>query len=126
MKTVVVNRMSWHYKLAEWGSFDSYSDQDLCTYTRTVMGGFLLMLIVGGLIGFASMAVGDFIGWVAAGFMNGFARPEFLAGMVLFVGVCAMMFFLLRGVLVTAEKSEFLSQAYTSLRDKVCYRLEVK
>ena len=56
MQTLTFDKRSWHYAIAKFGGFNSWSDQDLCTYTckftRGLLGAFLRGLVIA-LLGFA-------------------------------------------------------------------------
>ena len=125
MKTVVVDRKSWHYRLTQilyWGE-----PGDMCCYIHRVMWS---MLFVAGLITIGAGVVGsagDALAWAVAGILHGFVRVEFglfflvLLGSALAVWGCATV------TVVTANHSpSFLRNAYSSLKDRVCYRLEIR
>ena len=138
MKTVTINRNAWHFR-AQHQIFSLRGDpEDFCAYVRRVIWSVLVLAlfaiaaIAGGCI--AVYSTGDFIGWLVAGIVYGFVRIEggvgFAAAMT--AGVLALFCVgisrLARtgGALLTEHKPEFLSDAYRSIKDRICYRLEIR
>lgn len=126
MKTVTVSRKSWHYWLAERGCFWPEREGDLCHYIGAVLMGVTLMLSIAWLVIIAAFVAGDFIGWLAAVLAHGWVAPGFLAIVGLFALAFGVVHIGFRGARAVAENVEFVHDAYASLRDHICYRLEIK
>lgn len=134
MKTVTINRNSWHFWLAGQWAFGANEASDFCTYLRWVALGATKVLFLA-IIGIVSAAlvgwvIGDFLGWLIAGLLHGFVEPWV---------ALVFLYFMLGGVLVGAflgaraaapvvadHSPAFLRNAYWILKDRVCYRVEVR
>ena len=61
MKTLTFNKSSWHYTIANFGGFDKWDDQDLCTYTRKFISGIFKSIIIAMAIALFGYGISDAI-----------------------------------------------------------------
>ena len=144
MKSVELNRKSWHYRLAytygnyketdSWGNIN-HGRLNICSYTKAVFGGFLmtcLILVAGGLV--AAM-FGEFFAWLLAMYFAGkFIQPTELACgpiVITFLFVCVwfcVWFSDTKPIKKVVERfdNSFIGGAYMSFKDKVCFEVKFK
>lgn len=139
MKSIVLDKNSSHYWLARKAGFqlnpyEEYNNHDICTYTKYVLGGLLVVLIL--LAGFAvvSAAVIHMImGFAFSIYFGTFLMTEIGVVGLLTSGVLALLFVVVYAKNrydnykwnKTYKKSEpgFISIAYRSWKDKFCTRI---
>lgn len=136
MKTVKVNKKSWHYWLADIGGFVEWKDNDICTYRSAVIKGMgeisFLALIASLVFGLGAVIIGDLIGWGIACFIYGvFIQPsQYALSALIVLGIAALassFFGVVVGgkLIINSHKPEFITTAYQSWRDKVCHKIEI-
>lgn len=131
-----MKRNSWHYKLAEIGNDNNKiwdGDMSICQYSRKVFWGGVLVLflclmglnlllwlgtalyeILGAVIGFSALGPASYV----------------LMGVLAFIGVCTTGYFLNKRwkaksrELLKAENTSYVSKAYKSYKDKICFTVE--
>lgn len=143
MKTINLNKKSWHYWLAtNVGSFDTDSG-DFCAYVRSVLGnGFLVLFlsaIAAAISVFLLAGVTNIVVFLFDYFTGGHYtlgnNPFFFAGSVtlLLISVCGgFSFGLMKFRNWRNERREnqppkpdsFAKSAYASFKEKVCFKVE--
>jgi hypothetical protein len=136
MKTAEFRSGSWHQRLAAFGGLWR-SHTDICAYTRAVLWG-LCKLVFFTLCGaLAAFWVGEWLGWLLAGLMEGFVDPGFAAMIVnIALIVCAAFATVVCVGVVTIEyalpiigdaiEDSFVANAWDSFKNRVCFRVEIK
>lgn len=62
MKTLKLKKGSWHYRLAGiTANLEIFNEPDICSYTRSVLAGILVILLLGMLIAFAGFFLSHMI-----------------------------------------------------------------
>jgi hypothetical protein len=146
MMTHTIKRDSWHFKLQNFGAADQYygtKETDICTYTRRVIRGASLFLLVCSLALFGGYCVGDFIYWLYTGLMYEFTKMAlgaFMTVIILGMVACGLV---AAALLHTHKKYEdykyakmksddyvepkpsFMQLAYRKFKDKTCFKLKV-
>lgn len=133
MKTAIINRNSWHFRLQAF-VFQLSDPYDFCNYVRRVIWSVAVMsLLCIASIVFSVVVLysaGDFIGWLAAGVFYGFVPIEDgkgFAAVLLLMSVVALCLAIKAGAPIIGEhRPDFIADAYRSLKDHVCYRLEIR
>jgi hypothetical protein len=135
MKPLTINTNSWHYYLATiYGPMSRYSlDRDLCSYTKSVFGGMLIVLLIifmGGLVAVAAYA--SILGWGVASIvmhsllpMGELAIISIVFQSCLILSVLIYKFFsIIFNIVSRASRvpvvSTFVSRTYQSWREKSC------
>ena len=136
MKALQFNANSWHYKLSQFPSTYRNTD-DICSYTKSVLAGFLLFTIVFAVAFLLAWSVVDLIIWIIVGLQVG-TFPELLGGSVaLILLLVAVMLFLIvlayGAISYTAHRiknvnqgDNFVVNAYQSAKYKFCVPVEIK
>lgn len=146
MMTHTIKRDSWHFKLQNFGAADHYygnKETDICTYTRRVIRGASLFLLVCSLALFGGYCVGDFMYWLYTCLMYGHIEMTlgaFMTVTVLGMTACGLV---AAAMLYTHNKYEeykyakmesrghvepepsFMQLAYRKFKDKTCFKLKV-
>lgn len=137
MKTLKLNKNSWHYKMVHRHDrfFDEY-DLDICSYMRKVIYGVFMYILATLIVTFAATAgsilIIETILSIAFGIYYGmdlFSEIGAAGILLLFVGVIAYMVFstikMLTNRVDTAIKHDgFVKNAYKSYKEKFCARVE--
>lgn len=171
MRTLQLNRNSWHYKIAKgfgWRTYDEDTRRpnDFCSYARRLALAFLVMSFATAagvfLIGSAIMMTVDLLVWFVHGIFNKFTyMGDFAIGALILYTVMLGVFclfcviegppkWLTRSVNkclnvvgpaaapvrraaaaiprphLSPDTKKFLSAAWESFHDKVCFKLEFK
>lgn len=132
MKQFEISHRSWHYKIAKFGGFNSYSHADICTYTKCCLYGVLDFLVrsVFGLcvITLVSIMAVDFTLGVWFWFKTGFfmmGEP----GMILLLVLAVILVFCAAGLgyalAQRPSKPGFIRTAYSSFKGKYCHTIKV-
>jgi hypothetical protein len=148
MKELNFSKNSWHYKLAKLGEYNEYRP-DFCHYVRSaIFGGIigLMFLFVGTMMMFF---LGDFFAYLAAMVTTGLwfnldphLGAQVIIGLLLIATAigCLISFHYFkekrreakqqklweareRGEEIPEPKPSFIATAYTSLKDKTCFRV---
>lgn len=134
MKTIQINRDSWHYKLAtQWGSYyPDIESNDICTYLRKIAKALIgmaalstLALLLGG--GFLYMT-GDFIAWLVFVLLHGWVEPDAAGGFLAMAGLAAVIgagWGGYRGTKAAVQNSELVGAAWDSVHNKICARIQI-
>jgi hypothetical protein len=139
MKTVKVNKKSWHYQLADMGA-NPYSVKtqanDFCSYIRLVFKGifFYFLIIVFGSL-FAYIMLVEPMMWAISGFdrlfLEGNDAIKFGTGCWAIVVFCVTMFFISewsdKRKRIRAEnpsEPSFVAVAYDSIKNKICFKVD--
>jgi len=140
MKTIEINQMSWHYKLANFAvtNYDlEYRCNDVCDYTRKVLFGAFVFLIacVCGIMASVMFVwmFADTLAWIVASIVQGgfiYPNPPTIALLVV------LALFTVIGALYSIPKGfaainrtvdiPFVKTAYRSWKDKWCAKIEFK
>lgn len=134
----------WHVQLATtYGTFRDGDDArrdllehgtDICSYTRSIMWGLLYVTLLTAMFcGVIVAPIGDALGWVVAGVINGFVRPDepamivvvMLAVVVLIIALLLLVGGLLkvRSMFPASEQRSLVGQMYDSFKNSYCVRL---
>lgn len=131
MTPIQISTESWHYKfLAKFWYPSLCKCSDICSYTRTLILGILiivlLFLVATGMIGFV---VGDTLAWLAACFTMGSFIEAGTGPMVLatFSGFAVLMVLIFsycdwRDRMMFSDPGP-ISQMYMSWKNKYCQRI---
>ena len=138
MKTLQLNKNSWHYWLTrKYRLLSDYETHDICSYSSIVLGACLLTLIL-----FVLSCLGIFMIvaglWVLAGLLFHFSYPEILNGFAIMIGVFLLTMLRIRyhewklnrmfdedGYRIH-KPDNFLKHAYQSWKQKFCIKVEFK
>lgn len=135
MKSLEINTNSWHYKLATLVGYRSWGQgSDICTYTRKVMLGILLILLITAAYTLATFILVDIVLGLIFSAIAGMWLMGQLGSVVLLS--CAMVgtfigMFVGMGYSIeryneynrTARPDGFIKEAYKSWKDKYCLKL---
>lgn len=139
MKTLTVNRNSWHYKLAKLGGRDVYYETDICSYTRRVMFGVVLAILataagIGAIYLLVDIVLGlGFSIWYGVWLMN--APGEIALMVVAILSFSAGVIFSIEKVSQAWRRHKrnqydrepgFVGQAYQSWKHKYCTKIEFR
>ena len=129
MREVRIRRNSWHYKLANSFGGDAAYATDICAYVRlAIVAALLYVFCIAAVIVF-SAPLGDFFGWLIAGFKHGFVEPEGLAivaiAMLIICGALTIMALIINNW-DRISSDTFVGDAYYSLRNKVCFKVRIE
>lgn len=142
MKTFQLKKDSWHHRLAAtYGPMNTWTDStNICSYAMSVFGGatwIVMLLAMRGLL--IGIPVGDFIGWILAMSKIGvWIVPEEPAW-IIYVALGSISVLILVGILIYSvyaiktkyfpakenDEPGFISQAYTSFKQKSCHKIEL-
>jgi hypothetical protein len=135
---ITLNKNSWHYRLAtEYGGYTTYDGQDICTYTKSIIGSLVVIAFCLLLFSFFSMLIIHFGLGIVFSFITGtlfFSEMGWAAFaiFIVFGGGAASLWiiFYLRdrrreqierdGLL---DHDGFLKHAYRSWKEKYCVRI---
>ena len=133
----MIKKNSWHYKLANFGDKRVYGGDvvDFCKYSRMVMLGAFLLLLLGGMGGWI---VSSFV-WTIVCLIMGYTIPAWAGAIVfslLFMGAIGL---LIAGHIKLREYRQehakepkeqkepgFFGMMYRKLKDKTCYIVEIE
>ena len=131
-----MKRNSWHYSLAKIANNDQNiydGEMSICQYSRKVFwGGVLVAFLVTMLINilvFVGTALYEILGAIV-GFSALGPASYVLLGLFAFIGVCSVGYFLNKRwkaksrELLKAENTSYVSKAYKSYKDKICFTVE--
>lgn len=152
MNTVNINKKSWHYWLAKMydGSIKYRDDLDICSYTRKVFAGFLILFAITFFVSFFAALLGyGLVGWFNV-FVHGkwpvagAGSPQI--GMMIADCIVLGAAVLIIGIMYTAEQVEnwnwkkihdgpsfktpaepgALSKMWKHFKEKTCVKVEFK
>lgn len=145
MKALTFNKNSWHYllatKMAHYRPYDrehGYGDNtDICTYSRHVMGGLLLLTLAAAGIAFAGFIASHILLGVWFSIMLGtWFFSDWAIGAMIVIGVCSVAF---GGAALIAWNRDrrmsteyrnrpdgFVKHAYKSWKEKYCVQINFK
>lgn len=150
MKALTFNTNSWHFLLATKvasyrvpsvskysdGEFYTYGDSaDICTYSRHVMGGLLLLTLAGVAIAGAGFIVSHFLLGIWFSIMLGtwFFSDWAVGAMIVFgiggfiIGTKVVIDWLYNRRMNSRTKPDgFVKHAYKSWKEKFCVQIEFK
>lgn len=142
MKTLTFNKNSFHYKLAEFGGLDKWNSYDICSYTRRVVVGMLLMCVLGSIFAFLANIIIQVV--LGIGFSFWYRQDLFSdwgkAGMIMIVTSAAggIILFVpqmlwrayqnrqarIAGLDLPVKPDGFIKTAYKSHKQKYCLRID--
>jgi hypothetical protein len=132
MKTLTVNRNSWHYRLAKLGNVRPY-ELNICNYIRCFLGGVGYITFCAALVFIACFLVGDFLAWVAAMLVNLIYFDPGVAALIATSIFGAAFLFLLCFLIshfgvkaFESADSSFIGAAYDSFKNKYCFKVKVQ
>lgn len=109
---------------------------DICSYTRRVLFGLLLAIVVAGTCAITTLGVTDTCAWIIAGLLYGFVAPAVAAQIFLFFCIAAVTLAVMIVIAVAGErlhtyirgveipKTGLVGTAYSSFKDKFCVQLK--
>ncbi len=128
MREISIDRTSWHYWFASLG--DGANTSDFCAYCRSVFGGMMTCLFLAFVIAFLSAIAGSVLGWFLAGIMGSFTMPldAALGGVALLsiAGIVCAVYLPAKRLKAIAQENEFVHTAYTSMKEKICFKVRVR
>lgn len=135
MKSIKLNRKSWHFALASYGTYPydvEYYAHDICSYTHKVLNGFmkaLFFIALGVFLGYC-MLVEPFI-WFSYNFAFWYANQNLplIVGIVFWallvlIGVFGMHFHYKEKRNKPKPPPSFLSLWYRSFKEKICFKVD--
>jgi hypothetical protein len=137
MMSLTFNKDSWHYAIANFGGFDCYADQDLCTYTRKCMIGLFQATIFGILIGLVVFGLWHVIFGIVFSIMAGsfvFTEIGVVVGCLIILGAsCVVITMFLEKLRerrnnrlpTIAKPDSFVKNAYKGWKEKYCIKIQV-
>lgn len=135
--TFTINKKSWHYWLAsKWGKFSPHvvSEQNICAYTRYVIGGLIgliLVSVLGSLFAYLAICAVVDLAWLVHHFkMSTYISGPGIAFLVAASLVAVIFIFgsalaWLTSMEVKDVSPTFVVKAYRSFKDKTCVRLNI-
>lgn len=145
MKSLNFNRESWHYKVAtELGGLPKWFETtNICEYTRAVLKGAIMMMIVAaaafGLLYWVAITIAWWIAVLYTGVFIDASGPIVLSGIVIIFTVVSAVTILInrfQGWLYARQckkhrecdyappkPDSFIKKAYRSWKDKTCVRI---
>jgi hypothetical protein len=134
MKTIKLNRESWHYKLSDMTPGFNPHRTDICGYPWRVFFGMIIFMICLALGSFVTYVVGDTFAWAIACIVNwiwmdpeghaafiGFFVISMTIAMVIGVGLVFFVTFLFEEF---SNSDNFLTHAYAAHKEKFCAKIE--
>ena len=137
---IKISKESWHYHLAKRGGYESYSPRELCGYTRRVLLGLLLTLVVGAVFLMLCLGIMDLVFalwfWVSPN-TPGSVMFGFLCGCVALaaaglVGKAWDFLFGWDGVIrrgrvgkTTASTAAIIKESYLGWKGRYCPRIHI-
>lgn len=145
MKKLKFKRNSWHHEIAILGGIDRYEEaDDFCSYVRKFAAGSAIGLFFLVMSLSTICAVGDFLSWLAAMVaVHGYIEPTVFAFAVTFLIILCAVIGMMAGLHILGQKIRrknlamrqsgvyiepapiFISKAYRSVKDKICFRIEL-
>ena len=135
MKTLTFNKSSWHYTIANFGGFDKWDDQDLCTYTRKFISGIFKSIIIVLCIALFGYGISDAILGIIFSIITGTMLIG-ESGLFTIYLICCFVFFigvyLVTGTIMelTSKRSHksdgFVTNAYKGWKEKYCIKITVQ
>lgn len=145
MKALTFNKNSWHFLLAtKMGHYRPYDREsgygdnaDICTYSRHVMGGLLLLTLAAAAIAFAGFIVSHILLGIWFSIMLGtWFFSDWAVGAMIVLGIGAFVIGMKVAIDWQYERrmsSEyrnrpdgFVKHAYKSWKEKYCVQIEFK
>lgn len=140
MKTITINKQSWHYRLLRFMEFSARHADDLCVYTRGVAGALALALCVVSFVAGATAGLADFLTWCAVcllwltiiepwGALWGIGGGLLLSATILSGPFWApRLFNVIRNASEKIPEESRLkwADAWASFRERVCFRVDYK
>jgi len=129
MKTLTFSTKSWHYWFANIcePSYAYMRDTDICSYTRSVIFGMLLVLFCTAVVVLYTASVGDFLAWIVSYLNTGiWAAPHVGAVvncMIIIAAILVGISILANRVLNTASNTSFVRESYSSFKNQYCFRV---
>jgi len=135
MKTLVLNKNSWHYRIAsQVSSYDcDGDDHNICAYTKDVMIGLFILSIVGILIGMIGFVAWHIIFGIIFSIMYGvWMFSAFAEATMVMLSIFGFGYSVKRGIERLNEwkwsktnpayerPDNFITNAYRSLKGKYC------
>lgn len=124
-----INKDSWHYDLASFGSDrvkfhnDRFYRLDLCLYVRALLKGVAISVMLFTLVTLVSWCVVDFCLWIVVSLLNTWFEPDLGAVVCMLVlGIGAVALFL-KGIYVGATRTlsiDPVQEAYRGWKNKYC------
>ena len=140
MKTITIDKNSWHYRLLD--KLDFYVAPDICSYTRKVLGALFLVGLMACFSLYILGALTNIAIWLVVCLQHSvWFQPEPWA---LGTTIAVLGFVFIIGIVLGAvwiaetntkrkirrrnnnEPDGFVTEAYKSFKDKVCYRVDFK
>ena len=135
MQALTFNKNSWHHAIAKFGGFNSWSDQDLCTYTRKFTRGLFGAFLIGLVIAFLGFGMSHLIFGIIFSIMAGtWVTTEFgtvfgmvLLALALFIGIGASVDKYRDSHENKPRKPDgFVKNAYKGWKEKFCIKINIQ
>jgi hypothetical protein len=140
MKEVLIDRSSWHYKVAvrlgglHFSLTNSWNEPiSSCDYWSRVMKGCISFLLLFGLAAVAAIAVQDFVMWLGFSLFVSFVEPNPMAHLVIaFIGAASLLliifaiFKLFELGQTATDKIEVVKSFKDSVVHKLCVPIRLK
>lgn len=133
MKTLTFSTKTWHYwfaNICEPGYSFKYGT-DICTYTRHVILGMLIVFFCTTLAILYTASVGDFLAWIATYLTAGiWAAPHVGAEincMIIIVAILVGIAILANralDTLDTASSTSFIRESYKAVKNRYCVYID--
>jgi len=129
VKTILINTRSWHYLLARYiANFSDEDEQDICTYTRHVIGALALLALLLAIGVFFAWIFGDFFGWIVAMIVQwALIDPGIAIVALLIIAVaacCGLGGLIMYWQSYLAETPPgFVREAYHAAKYRLCFRI---
>jgi hypothetical protein len=134
MMSLTFNKRSWHYAIAKFGGFDSYEDQDLCTYTSKFLKGVFWGSMLACLIAAVGFAAWHFIFGIIFSILAG---EVVMSEIGVVFGILVLVLLLFVAIAAGAEKYResrefrpqkpdgFVKNAYKGWKEKFCVKINI-
>ena len=132
MKTITINRTSWHYRMMETCQWTPREADNLCHYIRKFVELCFILFLFAIVAMFYLVSMGEIFAWISWMILNqAWIEPDpfsFLGLLVIAMVLCVAGY--LGWVVVyekfTEERQELLNAVWDTIHDKVCFRVVMK
>lgn len=132
MRTIEINKNSWHFKLLRWMELYPDGAADFCHYCRKLFGAAFLLTMIGFLAVLALFLTGETVAWLAWMALNmAFIEPYAFAVIGGTLWASLLVLAMILGAFVVKEKlpeetREVIDAAWDSFHSKVCFKVSLR